>query len=243
MRLTGKIAVVTGGGSGIGRATALALAAEGCRVAIAGRNLDKLRAVAAAWAGEPPLLAWPTDVSVRESVGELFRWAAAELGPVDILVNAAGVNVKLRMLADMPPETWDQVLAINATGAYNCLAAVLPEMRRRETGLVVNISSVAGKRAWRLSGAAYVASKFAMTGLGMSAALEEGPHGIRVTNIYPGEVDTPILAERPQPLSAEHRARILRPEDVAACVTFVATLPPLVHVPELVVKPVWQDYS
>ena len=243
MRLVGKTAVVTGGGSGIGRATALALAAEGCRVAIGGRNLEKLRAVAAEWTGDPPILAWPVDVADRDSVGELFRWAAAELGPIDVLVNAAGVNTKLRMLADMPAETWDQVMAINATGAYNCLAAVLPEMRKRGAGTIVNISSVAGKRAWLLSGVAYVASKFAMTALGMAAALEEGPRGIRVTNIYPGEVDTPILEDRPKPLAPEHRARILRAEDVAACVTFVATLPPLAHVPELVIKPVWQDYA
>ena len=79
--------------------------------------------------------------------------------------------------------------------------------------------------------------------LGMAAALEEGRHGIRVTNIYPGEVDTPILSERPKPISDEHRARILRPQDVAACVLFVATLPPLAHVAELVIKPVWQDYA
>lgn len=227
----------------MGRAMALAFAAEGCRVAIAGRREDKLHKVAAAWPGESAILTHPVDVADRQSVSQLFAWAAKALGPIDILVNGAGINVARRYLADMPPELWDEVMAVNATGAYNCLHAVLPQMRARGDGLIVNISSVAGKRSSMLGGVAYCASKFAMTALGTAAALEEGKHGIRVTNIYPGEVDTPILENRPKPVSDEHRARCLRPEDVAAMVIAVAKLPPLAHVPELVIKPVWQDYA
>jgi NAD(P)-dependent dehydrogenase (short-subunit alcohol dehydrogenase family) len=231
--LTGKRALVTGGGSGIGRAIALALAAAGGRVAIAGRREDALRETAQLCQGEPAMLSHAVDVADRDSVNQLFAWAAGALGPIDLLVNAAGINTAKRMMADMPPATWDQVMAINATGAYNCIYAVLPQ----------NISSVAGKRASMLGGVAYSASKFAMTALGTAVALEEGQHGIRVTNIYPGEVDTPILQHRPSPITEAHRAKILRPESVAEMVLAVAQLPPQAHVPELVIKPVWQDYA
>ncbi len=97
-------------------------------------------------------------------------------------------------MAEMTPAQWDHVLAINATGAYNCMYAVLPEMRQRKAGIIVNISSIAGKRAAALGGVAYCASKFAMTALGTTVANEDGPNGIRVTNVYPGEVDTPITS-------------------------------------------------
>ncbi len=112
----------------------------------------------------------------------------------------------------------------------------------RKDGVIINIVSVAGKRATPLSGAAYSASKFGQAALGIGLAAEEMDSGIRVCNIYPGEVDTPILVHRPQPISEEHRARILRPEDVAEAVRFVALLPPHVSVPELVIKPTSQMY-
>jgi NADP-dependent 3-hydroxy acid dehydrogenase YdfG len=241
--LTGQRALVSGGGSGIGQAIAVALAKAGVQVAIAGRREEALRETAKLWQGTPAMLTHTVDVADRNSVNQLFVWAEGALGPIDILVNAAGINTAQRMMADMPPATWDQVMAINATGAYNCIYAVLPQMRTRRDGLIINISSVAGKRASMLGGVAYSASKFAMTALGTAVALEEGQHGIRVTNIYPGEVDTPILQHRPKPITTEHRAKILRPESVAEMVIAVAQLPPQAHVPELVIKPVWQDYA
>ena len=241
--LTGKAAVVTGGATGIGRAIAVALAGEECQVAIAGRRTDALREAADSWRGEPPLFFHRIDVTDRASVAAFFQWADQQLGKVDILVNNAGINTPRRTLADISPETWDQVLEINATGTYNCMAAVLPQMRSRRDGLIVNIGSVSGKRASLLGGVAYCASKFAVSALSTAAALEEGKNGIRVTSICPGEVDTPILEHRPTSLSAEHRARILRPEDIAAAMLMVACLPARAHVPELIIKPTWQDYA
>lgn len=235
--------LITGGGSGMGRAIALALATEGCRVAIAGRQEDKLRQVAAASKSTTPILTHAVDVADRQSVNGLFAWAADKLGPIDVLVNAAGMNTAKRTIADLPPEMWDAVLAVNATGAYNCIYAVLPQMRSRKRGLIINISSVAGKRAGKLGGVAYCASKFAMTALGTAVALEEAANQIRVTNIYPGEVDTPLLEHRPIPVSDEHRARCLRPEDVAEMVVALVKLPAHIHVPELVIKPIWQEYA
>ena len=243
MQLSGKTALITGGATGIGQAIAISFAQQGCRVAIAGRRDEPLRRAAAAWQGEPKLLVHPVDVANRASVDELVRWAEHALGHVDILVNNAGINTPQRTMADMPPETWDQVMHINATGAYNCIRAALPAMRARRDGLIVNICSISGLRASTLGGVAYCASKFAMSALSTAVALEEGKNGIRVTSICPGEVDTPILDGRPTPVSAEHRAKILQPADIAAAMLMVACLPPRAHVHELVIKPTWQDFS
>jgi NAD(P)-dependent dehydrogenase (short-subunit alcohol dehydrogenase family) len=242
MRLTNKTAVVTGGGSGIGWGIAAALAEEGCRVAIAGRREDVLRTAAESWLGQPPILYRACDVADRPSVDAYFAWATQTLGHVDILVNAAGINIKTRSMAEMTPDQWDHVLAVNATGTYNCLHAVLPVMRQRQDGLIINISSTSGKRAAPLGGVAYDASKFAVAALSTAVANEDRHHGVRVTTIFPGEVDTPILEHRPQPVSAERRATMLRPEDVAALVVAIALLPPRAHVPELIIKPTVQEY-
>lgn len=236
--INGKRALITGGGTGIGLGIAQALTAAGAEVAITGRREDKLREAAAG----APWLTHVVDVADRKSVAALFAWADESFGPIDILVCSAGMNIKNRMLCEMRPEQWDEVMAVNATGVYNCLYYALPQMRERNDGLVFIISSVAGKRAAPLGGVAYNASKFAATGLGISAWSEESPHGIRITNIYPGEVDTPILDHRPQPVSDERRAAMLRPEDIGAMVAAIAQLPPRAHVPEVVIKPTAQAY-
>jgi NAD(P)-dependent dehydrogenase (short-subunit alcohol dehydrogenase family) len=236
-KLTGKTALITGGGTGIGLGAALALGREGAKVAIAGRREEPLVAAAKAWDAAEPLLYHAVDVSNRQSVNELFAWAVEKLGKIDIFVNSSGTNIRTRTMADMTPEQWDEVIGINATGAYNCLHAVLPRMREAGDGLIVNISSIAGKRAAALGGIAYCASKFAMTALGIAAGNEESKHGIRITNVYPGEVNTPILDRRPTPVTDEHKASILQPEDVGELVAALACLPPRAHVPEVVIKP------
>jgi NADP-dependent 3-hydroxy acid dehydrogenase YdfG len=238
--LADKTALVTGGGTGIGLGIATALAQAGCRVAISGRREDVLREAAGKYQGESPLLYCQADVADRQSVEKLFDWAASELKRIDILVNSAGVNVPKRLMADLTPENWDLLMDVNATGAYNCIRKVLPQMLARGDGLIVNISSIAGKRAGLLGGVAYNASKFAMAALGTSVAAEVGNHGIRVTNIFPGEVDTPILLNRPVPVTPEQRAKILQPEDVGAAVLMIACLPPRAHIPDLVIKPTSQ---
>lgn len=243
MSLQNKTAVITGGGTGIGKGIALALAGAGCRVAIAGRRPDVLAQTAAEWRGLPPIVHHPVDTADRASVATLFRWAERELGRIDILVNSAGVNIKRRTMAEMEPSEWDRVLAINATGVYNCMREVLPAMKDRRDGLIVTISSISGLRSSMLGGTAYSASKFAVSALTTAVALEYGQYNIRCTNVYPGEVDTPILEHRPQPVSAERRATMLLPEDVGAAVLMIANLPPRAHVPELVIKPTVQDFA
>lgn len=244
MELQGKKVLVTGGGSGIGLGIALALAREGCRVVISGRNEAKLRQAAARFEGQPPILARACDVSNRGDVQAMFAWLKEQgFEPLDILVNSAGINIARRRMADLDPADWDRVLAINATGAYNTMHFALPGMRAQRDGLIVNISSIAGKRALSLAGPAYCASKFAMTALGTAVGLEERPNGIRVTNIYPGEVDTPILEQRPVPVPPEKRAQMVHPEDIASCVVTIARLPGNVLVPELILTPLYQEYA
>ncbi len=242
MKLADKTALVTGGGTGIGLGIAQALADEGCRVVLAGRREETLAQAAAKFLGTPPLFR-VCDVGRSKQVDELVDWAHREVGAINILVNSAGVNVLRRKMSELSLDDWEYMLRVNASGAYYCIRAVLPQMRKRGDGLIVNISSIAGIRSSLLGGVGYTAAKFAMTGLGMTVGREEARHGIRVTNVYPGEVDTPILEHRPEPVSEEHRAHILKPSDVAAAVLMVACLPARAHVPELVIKPTSQDYA
>jgi len=134
------------------------------------------------------------------------------------------------------------VMKINATGAYRCMLEVLPAMRARRDGLIINISSVAGKRAIQLGGIVYCASKFAMTALGTAVSNEVREEGVRITNVYPGEVNTPILDNRPTPVSQEHKDAILQPEDIAGIIVAICKLPPRANVPEIVIKPTIQQW-
>jgi NADP-dependent 3-hydroxy acid dehydrogenase YdfG len=240
--LQGQSVLITGGGSGIGLAAARLLLQAGAKVAITGRDLGKLQKAAAELPHADRLFALAVDVTDPARVQDMVRQVRQRMGRIDILVNNAGLNIKQRTIRDLTPETWQQLVRTNLDGAFYCIHAVLPEMLERKDGLIINISSVAGKRANPLGGAAYAAAKFGMSALGICLAAEEKDSGIRVCNIYPGEVDTPILEHRPQPVTEEHRQRILQPEDVAAAVLFVATLPSRVSVPELVIKPTSQVY-
>ncbi len=209
---------------------------------IAGRRAEPLEATAAAAAQGNTVLTHAADVADRQHMRELVDDSLNRLGGLDIVVHAAGINIKNRSMAQMRPEQWDQILSVNATGVYNVLYAVLPTMRSQRDGLIVNVTSIAGKRASDLGGIAYCASKFAASALGTAVGLEESANGIRVTNLYPGEVDTPLLEQRPTAVSDEHRQRILRPEHVARAVVSLCRLPPPIHIPELIIKPLQQPY-
>jgi NADP-dependent 3-hydroxy acid dehydrogenase YdfG len=240
-KLAGRTAIITGGGSGVGKAVAAAFAAEGANLVIAGRDKAKLDA-AAAELDTDRVLAIACDVAVAGQCQSLVERATARFGNVDVLVNNAGTNLKARAIRELTPDAWDSLIDTNLNGAFYCTHYVLPQMFARKDGLIVNLVSVAGKRANPLGGAAYIASKFAMSGLGMCLSNEERESGVRVSNIYPGEIDTPILEARPKPVTDEQRRVILKPEDVAAAVLFVVSLPPHVSVPELVIKPTVHTY-
>jgi NADP-dependent 3-hydroxy acid dehydrogenase YdfG len=240
-KLTGKIALVTGGGSGIGAASAKALLEEGAKVAIAGRDQKKLDDVAKSLGNG--VLAVSADVADPKKVAALVKRVSDHFGgPIDILVNNAGTNLKERTFRELTVEAWDRLIRTNLDGAFYCIHAVFPAMLAKKDGCIINIVSIAGKRASPLGGIAYAASKFGQAALGIGLAAEEKDAGIRVCNIYPGEVDTPILVHRPQPITEDHRAKILRPEDIAEAVRFVAIQPRHVSIPELIIKPTWQVY-
>ena len=236
-RLTGKAALVTGGGSGIGLATAKLLLGEGARVAIAGRDEAKLRRAADELKAGDRVFHHAADVSDPQQAEALVAAVTEKFGRIDILVNNAGTNIKERQFRQLTPETWKLLVGANLDGAFYCARAVLPQMRQRKDGLIVNVNSIAGLRGNPLGGAAYAAAKFGLRGLMTALAAEEKDGGVRVSSIYPGEVNTPILDARPNPVDAAHRQAILQPEDVAAAVLFVALLPPRVCVPELVITP------
>jgi len=235
--LAGKCVLVTGGGSGIGLAVARLFLEAGATVTIVGRDADKLRKAADTLHGGDRLFYRAVDVTDTAAVDGLFRDGTTPPGRVDILVNNAGANIKARTFAELTPESWDYLLGANLRGAFLCTRAVLPQMRERKDGVIVYVNSISGKRSNPLGGVGYNAAKFGLRGMAMGMAAEERGNGIRVTSIYPGEVDTPILEHRPKPLSEEHRRTILLPEDVAKAVLFVATLPARAAVPELVILP------
>ena len=224
----------------MGREIALTLSKQGHSVCIAGRRSGKLNEVCSE--SEESIKTCSVDVTDRNSVAELFSWFDQEMGDLDILINAAGINIAKRTMLQLEPEEWDKVININLTGAYNCVNEALNRMRPRKDGLVIFINSVAGRRAVPLAGVAYNASKFGMSALGISVGEEERENGIRITNIYPGEVNTAILDERLVPPTPEHRASILQPEDIAEVVSTVVNLPARAHVPELVIKPSKQSF-
>jgi NAD(P)-dependent dehydrogenase (short-subunit alcohol dehydrogenase family) len=228
-------AVVTGAGSGVGRAIALKFAAEGWNVALVSRRSDTLSETAALAdrTARDRLAAFPSDVSDPAAVARMGEAVLARFDAVDVLVNAAGVNVPRRSFEVVSLDDWHAVLATNLHGAYYCVRAFLPGMRTRRTGTIVNINSDVGKIARDLAGPAYVSSKFALSGLTQQINAEERRNGVRACSICPRDINTPLLDKRPQPPSAEARAGMIQPEDMAALVWLVTTLPSRAIVEEI----------
>lgn len=239
-----RSALITGAGSGIGRAIARSLGELGLRLALVGRRrkaLEETRALLGDTADSPVIET--CDVSDRRQVGEAVERVLSSLGSIDVLVCNAGTNTARRSLEQLEPAEWDRLIATNLTGAYNLVHFVLPAMRANGRGQVIQIASISGIRASVLGGAAYSASKFGQAALGICLGREERAFGIRSSVIYPGEVNTPILDERPVPVNPERRAVILQPEDVASAVRFLVELPARVSVPELVIVPAVDDFA
>jgi NAD(P)-dependent dehydrogenase (short-subunit alcohol dehydrogenase family) len=236
--MTSKTVVVTGAGSGVGRAVARRFAAEGWHVALVGRGEEALReTIALSGAGAAARCAvFPCDVRDPADVDAMASAVLARFTSVDVLVNSAGINVPRRSFRELSRDDWRAVLSTNLDGAYYCVQAFLPGMRERRDGTIVNINSDVGKTARDLAGVAYVTSKFGLAGLTQQLNAEERAHGIRATSIFPRDVNTPLLDRRPKPPSPESRAKMLQPEDLAACVWLAATLPARGIVEEIVLS-------
>jgi 3-oxoacyl-[acyl-carrier protein] reductase len=224
----GKIALVTGGGSGIGAATCRAFAAAGAHVAVLDRDAAAAEAVAADIRGRNgAAAAHPIDVADRAGFAGLAASIAAAEGGIDILVNGAGTTVR-RMIPDMSPEDWDRVIAVNLTGAFNGIQAVLPHMRKRGGGAIVNIASIAGQRISFGGTANYSASKAGLLGLTRHAAYELAPDRIRVNAVCPGPTATGFGGAIPSEEARAMRAqkiplgRMCEPADIADPILFLA---------------------
>ena len=240
--LSNKNILITGGGSGMGRAITQKMAGLGACIAICGRREDALGETVDLVQNDNPPSQKVVDVTDRKSVDKLFEWFDENFGNLDVVVHAAGLNIADRSMRELIPEDWDRLIDTNLTGSYNILSPTLMRMRKQKKGLVILINSVAGKRATPLAGIAYNCSKFGMTALGIGVGEEEKENGIRITNIYPGEVNTDILDQRKVPPDQFHRSSILQPEDIATIIVNLVQLPEHVHIPELVVKPTSQSF-
>lgn len=239
-RLRGRVAWITGGATGIGQAAARLLASDGARVAISGRRADELdRAAAALRAEGLDVTGHPLDVADAAAVARVAARIAESTGPVDVLVCSAGINVPDRFWRNATSESFSKVVAVNLDGVADCVRAVLPGMRSRGGGTIAIVSSWAGRHYVPFTGAAYGASKTALGPLTESINFEEGRHGVRASLIMPGEVATPILKTRPVPPSEAEMSRMLRPEDVAQVIRYVAVAPAHVCLNEVLIGPTW----
>ena len=237
-RLDGRVAWITGAGSGIGRAIAIALAAEGAKVALTGRTVATLEETAALVrdAGGSASVA-PADITDAAAVTAAHRAVVDRFGEPHILVNNAGWNERRRHWRELTPEAAQRLVAGNLTGPILCTLAVLPAMRARRDGVLVHVASVSATGIFLVSGPIYTAAKYGARAMSATLNGEEGINGIRSICINPGEVETPILDKRPVKLTPEQLALLVQPSDVAAGVVFAVTLPPRACVTELTIAP------
>ena len=240
-KLEGKVTLVTGAGSGIGRAAAVRLSQEGGSLVLVGRREANLRETAGMLGGADVLIQ-SADISDPAAVDGIIKATLEKYGRLDVLVNAAGLNVPVRSLADCSIEDYHTVIAADLNGAFYLTRGFLQTMRQQGDGTVINIVSDSGWRGNNFAGVAYIAAKFGLRGLTEAINAEERQHGIRATSIYPGEVNTPILDRRPVPPPPEAREKMLQASDIAECVALAALLPPRAIIEDLVVRPAIQDW-
>jgi NADP-dependent 3-hydroxy acid dehydrogenase YdfG len=239
-KLSGKIAWVTGAGSGIGEAAALALAEEGATVVLTGRRRGPLESVAGRVREHGGTAhVQPADLMMAEQVGQVGGFIKDVLGRLDILVNNAGLNIVDRHWEKLTPAGIDQLVHGNLSSALYCVTVALPLMRAQKDGLLIHTASMAGRFISTLSGPIYTAAKHGVVAMSHTINMEECINGIRSTVILPGEVATPILDQRPNPVSAEERARMVQPEDCADLIRYIACLPKRVVINEVMIAPAW----
>ena len=232
-----KVAVVTGAGSGVGRATAIKLGLQGWSVAVIGRTEETLRKTADLVGKPDSCLVLPMRVGDLEGTKKAAEKIMTRYKRVDLLVNAAGTNVPKRSLEVLSSADYHEMLDTNLNGAFYLVQALLPAMRQQKAGTIVNIVSDAGRQASPKAGPGYVVSKFGMVGLTQAINAEERANGIRACAILPGDIDTPLLDKRPAPPDAAARARMLQPEDVADCVLLAVNLPNRAVIEEMLIRP------
>ena len=234
-RIEGQRALIVGASSGMGRATAKALALAGAKVVAAARNEAALQSLCAELNAEGADASYVTvDVQDRDQVAALFDQAVSTLGGLDLVVFAAGTNTPKRAVEELSTDDWHALLETNLTGAFHTLQESVSIMLPKGSGTIIFISSVSAKRGDK-SGIAYQASKHGMDGLVWGAHEELKGTNLRFSVIYPGLCDTPLVDKRPVPPSAEDREKALRPEDIADACLYIASSPPHVNIKEIVI--------
>lgn len=237
-RLTGQTILITGASSGFGRAIALACAAEGANVALVARREKELQEVATLAQTEGSrVVVCVADVADEDQVLTAVTRAKEELGPIDVLVNNAGMNVPQRSIQDTSSGQWRQLLEVNLTSAFLFTKAILPTMKAREQGTIINLASRAATHPHLAGGVAYSTSKMGMDALTQVTNEEANPYNVRACLLCPGVGNTPILDRRPSPPPMEQRLKMLQPEDVAAVVVLIASLPARVNIEQISLKP------
>lgn len=237
--LEGKTAWVIGGGSGLGAAAAIELAAKGASIALSGRRplaLESTREVIEAVNGSATC--YPLDVEDPDAIERGY----AEIGTVDILIYTSGTNVTRRSFAEISKAGWANVINVNLNGAFNAVHTVLPGMRLKRDGLIVIISSWAGWRLEAVAGAAYSTTKRGLLALTEVINVEEGRNGIRASCVCPAEVDTAVLDTRPVPPTAEARLQMLQASDIGSVIGFIAAAPARMCLNEIVVSPTVNNF-
>ena len=240
MSLEGKVCIITGGGSGIGRASAVQMAAEGAVVVAVGRTASKVESVRdeiAASGGSAR--AYGVDVGDKDGVDRMVAEILDERGRIDVLVNNAGHSSPRRMLLTTTPEDLRSVYESNLVGSVFCSQAVVPAMKSAGSGTIINVSSMAGVSASPLAGMSYSAAKAAVINFTAFLNAELRNTGIRASVVIPGEVDTPILDGRPVVPDAQARRTMVTAEDTAEAITLIARLPQRAAIPELIIRPTW----
>lgn len=227
---------MTGASSGVGAATARALAAAGIDLAIVARRRDRLDEVARGCEGGRVHVI-PADLSEAAAAQGAMEEAQRALGRVDALVSCLGTNVPGRALSVLSIGDWDTLLATNLSAVFYCIHALLPAMRAQGGGLMVSVSSLAGLRAGALSGAGYSAAKAGLNMLSACVNAEEAENGIRSCIIAPGDIDTELLDRRPRVPTEDERTRMLQPDDVANLIVAVLRQPRRALVEEITLRP------
>jgi len=214
------------------------LARAGAHVVLSGRSVETLKKAQQ----ESKAETLPLDVGDRKAVAAAAQKILKQHGRIDILVNSAGINLPKRNFRNVSVDGWDEIVAINLSGTFYPCHAVLPAMREKKQGLIINIASWFGRYPNDLGGPGYNATKRAVIALTESINLEEATNYIRATSVLPGEAATPILEKRPVPPAKEERDKMLQPEDLGRTLAFIATLPPRVCINEIIISPTWNRF-
>ena len=236
--MDGKVSIITGAGTGIGKVAAVMFAEAGSDLVLAGRRqapLDEVADLAREHGVEVEVR--PTDLENGDAAADLGKWSLERFGKVDILVNNAGHSSRVRSLRYVGPEEWESVFKVNVEGVYRLTQSVLANMIGRGSGTVITVSSMAALTPGLLGGAPYSAAKAASLNMIRGMNTELAKLGVRACAIMPGEVDTPILENRPRPPDADDRSTMMMPEDIAQAIFLCAAMPQRTIVEQVVMMP------